>query len=335
VPHAGALDGPALEVLRAALPDAWAPTALETFARCPFRLFAQLALRVPDRAGAELDADARDEGSLLHAILERFVAGRASRGAWPPRGDPADVEEVQEIARAVFARFEAEGRTGDPAVWTARREAVLGRIGRVVRAEAEVQDGLVPALLEHAFGGDAPGAAPALELAADGEVVRLRGRIDRVDAGPDRLLVIDYKSGKDGKAHAGKLSPEAFGTESFQVPAYLLVAARDLPGRRRLSATYAMLGAASRVPAVELDADDPVLVASVPAVSATPTSTPPPSALDAEQQPAPGGTAFATAVVETVRQIRAGRFPVRPGGCEHCPHRAICRLDVFAEEDEP
>lgn len=322
-PHAGALDGPALAVLRAALPEAWAPTALETFAACPFRLFVQLALRVPDRAAAELDPDARDEGSLLHAVLERFVAGRMARRAWPLRGDEADLAEASEVAGEVFARFEAEGRTGDPAVWVARREAVLGRIARFVRAEAEVGDGLVPARVEHAFG--VPGAAPALELEADGEVVRLRGRIDRVDAGPDRLLVIDYKSGKDGKVHAGKLAPEAFGTESFQVPAYLLVAARDLPGRSRLSATYAMLGAGTRVSPVELEAGDPVLVARVAGATSTPspTSTSPPT-------PQP----FAAAVVETVRRIRAGQFPVRPGGCEHCPHRAICRLDALAADEE-
>jgi hypothetical protein len=40
--------------------------------------------------------------------------------------------------------------------------------------------------------------------------------------------------------------------------------------------------------------------------------------------------------VDTVRRIRAGRFPVRPDGCDRCPHRAICRLDAGAvQEDAP
>jgi ATP-dependent helicase/DNAse subunit B len=210
---------------------------------------------------------------------------------------------------------------------------VLARVARAVRAEAAEVPGLVPALLEHGFGGGAK--APALEVSAGGEAVRLRGRIDRVDASPERLLVIDYKSGRDGKAHAAKLDPDAFGVESFQVPAYLLVAARDLPGRRRLAATYQLLGAAERLEPVELDADDPRLVASTatatatspPTATATPTSTATPT-------PTPTALPFAAAVVDTVRRIREGRFPTRPGGCDHCPHRAICRLDASALPEE-
>jgi RecB family exonuclease len=334
-PHAGALDGEPLALLRAALPEEWAPTSLETYAACPFRLFVQLGLGVRDPDAGELDPDVRDEGKLLHAVLERFVAARVARRAWPPTGDDADLAEARAVALEVFARFEAEGRTGDPAVWAARREAVLARVARAVRMEAEAGGGLVPALLEHAFGGGA--AAPALELEAGGERVRLRGRIDRVDASPERLLVIDYKSGRDPKPHEAKLEPEAFGVESFQVPTYLLAAARALPGRSTLAATYQLLGAAERLDPVELDAADPRLATATATPTSTATETPTPTATATSTPTATAtstSTSFAVAVVDTVRRIRAGRFPTRPGGCDRCPHRAICRLDSAAVPEE-
>lgn len=316
-PYAGAISGPAGDALRAMLPAEWAPTQLEGYARCPFRLFLHSAARLPDPAAGDLDQEPRDEGSLLHAALERFVAARRARGAWPPAGDAADVAEAQAAAEAVFLRFEAEGRTGDPAVWAARREAVLARIARVVQAEARDHDGLVPALLEHRFGGTS--GNPPLEVRASGETVRLQGRIDRVDASGERLLVIDYKNARDGKAYAELLAPDAMGVTSFQVPAYLAVAARDLPGRERLEATYALLRRAARTEPFTTEAS----AASVALEAAA-----------GEAGSPAGAYGFALGVVEVVRRIRVGEFPIAPRACEGCPYGAVCRAEGSAGEPD-
>ncbi len=305
-PYAGAIQGAALGALRTALPAEWTPSQLETHARCPFRAFLRIGLRLPDAAEPDLDMEIRDEGTLLHALLERFVSDRLARGAWPPSGGPGDLAEARAAAEEVLRRFEREGRTGDPAAWAGRREAVLHRLDRIVRAEARDHGGLTPRLLEHAFGGDAP--APPLELSAGGEVVRMRGRIDRVDAGPDRLLVIDYKNSRGTDEQDAALDPGAFGSESFQVPAYLMAAARSLPGRR-LEATFALLRRASRLDPVVLDAADPRL---------------------APAAPAGGQASFAAAVVERVGRMRAGEFPVASQGCERCPYGAVCRFEGLA-----
>ncbi len=309
-PHAGRLGRRARAPLAAGLPAEWSPTQLEEYARCPFRLFLKVGVRL-DEPGAEgLDIDNRDEGSVVHAVLERFVRARVERKAWPPAGDDADLAEARATAEETFARFEREGRTGDPAVWAARREAVLSRLERVVRAEARDHGGLAPALLEHAFGGRS--GRPPLAVHAGGETVRLRGRIDRVDAGPDRLLVLDYKNARAGSAYAELLDPEAFGRTSFQIPAYLLAAARDLPGRPRLLATYALLRSAERLEPLELAADDPALAADAP--------------------PAGAGDArpFAASVVDLVRRIRDGDFPIASRSCDHCPFGAVCRFEGAA-----
>jgi ATP-dependent helicase/DNAse subunit B len=300
-----------------------------------------------DEPGAEgLDIDNRDEGSLVHAVLERFVRERVARGAWPPGGSEADLAEARTAAQEVFLEFEREGRTGDPSVWVARREAVLSRLDRVVRAEARDHGGLAPALLEHAFGGRS--GRPPLALAHGDETVRLRGRIDRVDVGPDRLLVLDYKNAKAGRSgHAELLDPESFGRTSFQIPTYLLAAARDLPGRRRLLATYALLRSAERLPPVEVEA-----VAAGIGAPAPVTEPPGPFRDGAEQRgaghpregeappgsapAAPGdegggaGTSFATSVAAVVRRIRSGEFPIASRTCEHCAFGAVCRFEGAA-----
>jgi RecB family exonuclease len=306
-PHAGAPGQRGLAALRAALPSEWSPTQLERYARCPFRLFLDVGAGLEEPGTDGLDIDVRDEGSLLHAILEAFVRARVERGAWPPAGSDADRAEARAIAVDVLGRFEREGRTGDPAVWAARRDAVLARLERVVAAEARDADGLVPALLEHAFGGRS--GRPPLEVSAGGATVRLRGRIDRVDAGPDRLVVLDYKNAKAsrGAAYAELLDPEAFGRTSFQIPAYLLAAARELPGRPRLLATYALLRSAERLDPVELRAGD-----------------------GAE-------AAFAEGVADVVARIERGDFAIASRSCERCPFGAVCRFEgvaaAGAEED--
>jgi ATP-dependent helicase/DNAse subunit B len=201
---------------------------------------------------------------------------------------------------------------------------VLSRLDRVVRAEARDHDGLSPALLEHAFGGRS--GRPPLSVSADGERVALRGRIDRVDAAPGRLLVIDYKNSRSGRSgHADLLDREAFGETSFQIPVYLLAALRELPGRTRAGATYALLRSAERLAPLELDPGEPALAAEAP-----------PCALEAAGGEA-GRRPFAAAVVETVRRIRRGEFPIASRSCDRCSFGAVCRFEGTASsgaEDE-
>lgn len=290
-PFAGAIAGAGLERLLERLPAEWSAHQLENLARCPFRFLLATGARLREQEEAGLDIDAREEGRLLHAVLERWVRGRTGRGGWPPSASAADQVEAREVAEAVFEGFERDGKVGDPAVWGSRRGAVLARLSKVVEAEAQRGDGLTPARLEHQFGGQSP--VPPLRLEADGEVVLLQGRIDRVDAAADRLLVIDYKSGADAARHRKLLDPAAFGVTSFQVPLYLLAAERDLPGRST-AATYLLLRSAERLKPVAGPPDQPAL---------------------------------ARAVVEAVRRVRGGALPIASRDCARCEFGAVCRFE--------
>jgi RecB family exonuclease len=319
-PAAGAVPEALLPVLEGVLPAEWSPSLLERHARCPYRLFASVALGLTDPDAADLDVEPRDEGELTHAVLERFLKGRLARGALPLRGAPDEVAELRARADEVCAAFEADGRTGDPAVWPARRAALRWRLERVLRAEVDAGEGAVPALLEYRFGGRS--GVPPLVLRAAGAAgapseVLMRGRIDRVDASPERLVVLDYKDSRANTDWKQRLAREALGDTNFQVPAYLLAAARALPGRARLEATYLLLRSAERLDPVILDARDPLL------------------ALDAAAPEGEEHGRFAAAVVGAVRRIRAGEFPVASRDCSGCAFGAVCRFESVAEGVTP
>jgi len=303
-PHAGLLEGAGLAALRARLPEEWTATRLEAQAHCPFRFMLSLGAGLVDEESAGLDIDAREEGRLLHEIMERWVAGCLAQATWPPAASAAAQAEARAAAEPVLARAEREGRTGDPAVWAGRRAALLARVDRLVVAEAGFAQGVAlrPALLEHHFGGGS--GRPPLRLEHGGRTVLVQGRIDRVDASVERLLLIDYKTGSDARRYAELLDPEGWGLHSFQVPLYLAAAARELPGRGA-AATFQLLRRAERLEPVE----------GLP------------------------GEALAEAVVAAAARAEAGRFPLVSRGCQRCPFGAVCRAqgvaDLAGEEEAP
>src|SRR5690606_31090282 len=123
-----------------------------------------------------LDVAPRDEGKLLHVILERFVAARLRRGERPLEDDESARAELRAVAEQAFHELEPTGKLGEPALWPSRRELVVSRLMRVLASEAAVAaaDGLQPRLLEFAFGGE--GGAPPLVFSDGEREVRLCGR---------------------------------------------------------------------------------------------------------------------------------------------------------------
>ncbi len=291
-----------------ALPDQWSPTELETHAACPFKFLLRTA-GIHEAGADDLDMDPRDEGALLHAVLEAFVRVRRDRGDWPPRDDAASREEARVVASEVLSRFEADGRVGDPATWAARREAVLRRLDRFVATEARGDPSLKPVLLEFSFGGTS--GRPPIAIPAEGGEILLQGRIDRVDADEHRLLVVDYKNSRSMAVARERLSVEALGVTSFQAPVYLLAAARELPGRPAFSATYSLLRSGERAPPWVTAPGDPFL------------------ALDEERRTgirAAGGANLADGVAAAVARIRAGALPIVSEDCTGCTFGAVCRF---------
>jgi RecB family exonuclease len=172
-------------------PAGVAPTALEVWAACPFRFFLAhvLRVRVTDRPDDIWTIDPLERGRVVHDILEDYYR----RGT----NSPTDLARV---ATAAFAKAEAAGEVGHPVDWEVRSEEILEDIEFAVVVDAAERQtrGLAPWLLEQSFGRHGGAAWPAVQIPVDGGVLRLGGRIDRVDRTPDHRVVrvYDYKTGR-------------------------------------------------------------------------------------------------------------------------------------------
>lgn len=202
-------------------------TALETWARCPYQFFLRQMLGIAplDTPEQRVRIDAITKGSLVHDILDDFVAERI--GIELP-SLTEDRRRLHEIAAAKFDETHARGLTGEALYW--RREQLL--IGRMLDTWLEVERerarllDLLPLHTELRFGMG--GARPVPVTTAAGRQVNLRGAIDRIDRdGDGRLQVMDYKTGSRSKVSED--DPHAKGTR-LQLLLYALAAAHELGG---------------------------------------------------------------------------------------------------------
>ncbi len=210
--------------------DCFSPSALESYSSCPFAWFVERVVGVDD---LELDLDARAMGDLLHSALSSTYRELAKQGLLPLclQGLPA-AERV-----ALAAIDEAVQGEGCPGTFAQRRLAACrlkGMVRGLLAAEAGSGSVFVPAETETGVGG---------RLGVDIGGLRVRGRIDRVDAlsAGEVVFVVDYKSGKTPSA-------TALGTdEGLQLPLYLQALAAERPDVRVAGGAYLSLTEGKRV----------------------------------------------------------------------------------------
>lgn len=205
---------------------------LETFAACPFKHFAQYGLKLREREVAELSS--LDLGNAFHFVLEQMARQIITqRGTWSEITD-ADVEELaDEVAKQVRNQL---------LLSSARNRYLLGHIKttlrRVLRDQriAEQTGEFVPLAAEITFGDRPDAALGALEITTpSGKLLKLQGKIDRVDWVEHELRVAVY----DYKMRGKKLElKRVLNGLTLQLLAYLLVLDQQgaqLSGGRRLT----------------------------------------------------------------------------------------------------
>lgn len=209
-------------------------TRLEGWARCPFAYFARELLRVEPVENPEdrLRISPLVRGTLVHAVLERFIAEvlRRRPEEQPGPDDPwteADRRRLLEIAEEECGLVEAHGQVGRPLFWRRDRRRLLADLERFLVADSTMRAlrRTRPVAAELAFG--LPGSSlpyAALPL-PDGRAVRFRGKADRLDVGADGSLeVLDYKTGSASPyAGLGAGDPDA-GGRHLQLAVYALAA---------------------------------------------------------------------------------------------------------------
>lgn len=205
-------------------------TRIETLIRDPFAIYADKILRLRPLSPIRQAPDARDRGTVVHAILERFV-----------RQKPAD--EVRSEARSRLMTITKE--VLDTSVpWPAARALWAARMERAA---------------DHFLNVDAATDGQSLLLESRGELpllglnFKLFGTPDRIDMLPDgRLHLIDYKTGnppseKEQKSFAKQLHLAAVLAEDGGFA--------DIGPRAVARITYVGLGSSAKLTGAEITPD--------------------------------------------------------------------------------
>src|SRR5437867_3852581 len=206
------------------------PTALERYAQCPFKYFAEKVLRLEplEAPDSVFVPDARARGILCHAILRRFYERLTARQVALDRVTASDIDAwLAAAADEAFTQFEADEPIGYPLLWSLVKEDLT----RLVRTfiENDLQElrasGYRPLLFEVAVTGSFGAALPDTE-----RHVPIRGRLDRVDVrrenGQARVGSADYKYTESSgpKLEDRDLATAALRGKRLQPPMYLLAA---------------------------------------------------------------------------------------------------------------
>jgi ATP-dependent helicase/DNAse subunit B len=197
--------------LRIGLADRFGParifsaTEMNEFGNCAYRFFAARVLRLRPRVTAALDLQNQDRGLLLHEILRDFFVKFGGVNGSPKRETLS--ERLKTAADGVFERFELKLPPLNPKLWDIEKSVLLLQLERLLDYEIDLEGSAASPLrqkhAELAFGmggknADRDSVAEPLILEnPEGERLRLRGQIDRVDASGDgKLLAYDYKTSK-------------------------------------------------------------------------------------------------------------------------------------------
>ena len=176
------------------------PTALETWAACPYRYFLTHVLRLNTLdTPEEVDSiSALDRGALVHQILERFITESVLRGHLPAPGAPwqdADRDRLMRIADRLFRDAEARGVTGKRLLWNMAKTEIRSDLDTFFKIDSELREknDVKHVRVETKFGFD--NKTPEVVEPETG--IKFMGKIDRIDISNDgkRVLVFDYKTG--------------------------------------------------------------------------------------------------------------------------------------------
>jgi len=186
-------------------------------------------------------------GGVLHDIMRRFFERHLGSCLFPSKIDDY-YSEMAGIAKEELDKVDIEAISMSEQAWEAYRSSIVAQAIQTLDAQVELAsktDGFwSPAHLEWSFGlALRPEAAPSsvreyLVLSGDDPgddgVLRVCGRVDRIDVGPDGALAIyDYKSGRSANLPSFTDIREA---DEVQLGVYVLAVERLLASAPQLVA---------------------------------------------------------------------------------------------------
>ena len=210
---------------------------LEMWAGCPHAYFMRHVLRVEaiDDADDEHRISPLERGSLVHRILERWLAEAIAEGAVPApsaRWPESWRTHLLAVGEEECDRLAARGLVGRRLYWEHDRRQILTDLVRFLDFDDERRThyGSQPAAVELGFGMPDSASGPVSVEIGSGRSMNVRGSIDRVETTPHGgLLVVDYKTGSARAYEKLGADDPTLGGHRLQLVLYDL-AARSLLG---------------------------------------------------------------------------------------------------------
>jgi ATP-dependent helicase/nuclease subunit B len=170
---------------------------------CGFRYFAKRLLKLEALKEPEEGMDAAQRGTLNHEILEKTYAHFRRQGMTITPDNVEDaLQTLRRIAYDVFRTGPEKIGFRADALWVQEQAILLRKLELLVWTDFSADSPInrkfgqvprIPYQLEAPFGMDEDNSVTiALD---DGEALRVRGYIDRIDRAENRAIIIDYKTG--------------------------------------------------------------------------------------------------------------------------------------------
>ena len=290
--------------------DEFSAGALEVYAGCGVRWVVE---RLIEPVSLEPDPEPLVRGQYAHSVL-RLTFERLRERTGNAAVTAANLPMAEELLVGALREKGDEFRltTKGSRVRALARRLEFDLV-RHLRHEAEAGSRFAPRELELAFGlarEDELGL-PAVDLGAGG--IRLRGRIDRVDACDGHAVVRDYKSGKTGRLAVAKWEEE----NRLQAALYML-AVREVLGLEPVAGLYVPLGGTDRSPRGVVAEEWAEAVGSDLAARDVRPAEEVQQLLERAREK----------VVETVGRLRSGEATPCPESCGfdgRCSYPSVCR----------
>ncbi|MDO8548907.1 MAG: PD-(D/E)XK nuclease family protein, partial [Ignavibacteria bacterium] len=177
---------------------------LETYAKCPYKYFAERILRLEEIDEPTEEVEALEMGSLLHNIFYEFYKELKEKRIILFKCSDDEFNFARELLFSIAGKKIDEANFKSPLSFY-EREKILGLNNKkessilfeFLKQERTQNDGFIPEFLEVSFGRidkeDLPDSIKNLKAKG----VLIRGKIDRIDLNSDEseFRVIDYKLG--------------------------------------------------------------------------------------------------------------------------------------------
>lgn len=329
---------------------------LENWQGCPYKHFMRYGIRPAEMLEYTLRSD--ELGNVIHGCLEQFTRDLKTNPDWLEWDDAAICAQMDKYLEVEEIRWIDEARSAE-----ARNKAVLRKMknqshkaGRFIIRQLR-ESKFQPSFNEVFFGEESK-LFPPIYLDIDGQIIRIEGRIDRVDTWKNGshlyARVIDYKSGSNtfdiSRVWAGLdlqlmlYLRAVLGWNKGPMPAgvFYLSLKKPVVDEESLDDSVIEEAIAEQLLMDGVFIDDPDVIAALD--EGAKEAKPQVIALKGRKKTEPDNSLSADlleklldhtvhAAENCVRSVLDGDIRVFPiegkerGGCEYCDYAAICRFE--------